>query len=274
MSGRLSRRTNGAGHEGDNLSGGGLFPVHGKAYDGAGEVVNYDNEPPAEGPHLSQTEWRPRHPESCCWDSRHIDMPNVIGVSCCDDSVFLFAYDGFGIGLMMTWLFFKDTANGRSAKMQSCSGQYLSYPDLTHGWAQRFEPLDNMTNIVRILVHGLGELEQPILGIGCSLHPAGYGFGLQHESPGGFCQIPGAGGLEFQDGHSLLGYVLGPLSRGESGHAGIFDSEFFLKQSHFVIDEVEFSSETNPFDAAVDSEAPGEGDSTMGQGKRCGGLLL
>jgi hypothetical protein len=37
----------------------------------------------------------------------------------------------------------------------------------------------------------LGKLEEPILDIGCSLHPAGNGFGLDHEGSGGFCEIPG-----------------------------------------------------------------------------------
>ncbi len=48
-------------------------------------------------------------------------------------------------------------------------------------------------------------------------------FRIGHGGSGGFREILDTGGLEFQDGHSLLESVLGTLSRGEFGHAFIFD---------------------------------------------------
>jgi hypothetical protein len=59
---------------------------------------------------------------------------------------------------------------------------------------------------------------------------------------------------------------LGTLSRGKFGHAYIFDSDFLLKQGVFILNAVEFSCETNPFEATIDGEAPGVGDRTMRQG--------
>ena len=95
------------------------------------------------------------------------------------------------------------------------------------------------------------------MDIDSSLHPAGNGFGVNHEGSGGFCEIPGTGGLEFQDGHSLLGSVLGTLSREKFGHTYIFDSDFLLKQGVFILNAVDFSCETNPLDATIDGKAPG-----------------
>jgi hypothetical protein len=271
---RTSDRTNGLGHERNNLVSSWLFLEYGEANNGTGEMVNHHNDPPTERPHLCQEKWRPRHPESCCWDRGHIHMPNVMGVSCGDDLVCLFRFHDFGIGHVVERFFFYDATDSGGAEMQSRSGQYLSDSYLAHGGAQRFEPLDNIADIVRVFVHGLGKLEQPILDVACSLHPTGNGFGFDHEVSGGFRQIPRAGGLEFQDGHSLLGSILRTLSRVKFGHACIFDSEFLLKQGDFVLNAVEFSSETNPFDATIDGDAPGEGDYTMGQGNAVDGRQL
>jgi hypothetical protein len=271
MSGRTSYRMNGLGHERNNLISSWLFLENGEANDCTGKMVNHHNDPPTKGPNLRQAEWRPWHPESCCRDSGHIHMPNVIGVSCGDDLLLLFRFDDFGIGLVVERFLFYDATDGGCAEMQSRSGQYLSDSHLAHGWAKRFEPLDDIPDIVRIFVHGLGKLDKPILDIGCSLHPTGNGFGFDHEGSGGFSEIPGTGGPEFQDGHSLLGRVLGTLSRGKFGHACIFDSDFLPKQGILILNAVEFSSETNPFDATIDGEAPGEGDYTMGQGNAVDG---
>ncbi len=266
MSWRTSDRTNGLGHERNNLIRSWLFLEHGEANDRTGEMVNHHNDPPTERPNLRQAKWRPWHPESCCRDSGHIHMPNVIGVSCGDDLLLLLRFDDFGIGFVGERFFFHDATDGGSAEMKSCSGQYLSDSHLPHSGAKCFEPLNDVPDIIRVLVHRLGKLEEPILDVTCSLHPAGYGFGFDQEGSGGFSEIPGTGGLEFQDGHSLLGRILRTLSRGNFGHACIFDSDFLPKQGIFILNAVEFSSETNPFDATIDGEAPGVGDCTMGQG--------
>ncbi len=266
MSGRSSHRMNGVGHEGYNFIRGRLLLEDSEANDRTGEMVNHYNDPPTERPNLRQAKWPPWNPETGCRDSGHVNMPDVIGVSCGDDSDYLFRFDDFGIGHVVERFFFYDAADGGGSEMQSCSRQYLNDSHLAHGWAKRFEPLDNIADIVGVLVHGLGKLEQPILSIGCSLHPAGNGFGLDHEGSGGFSVIPGTSGLEFQDGHSLLGRVLGALSGEKFGHACIFDSEFFLQQGIFVLNAVEFSSKTDSFDATIDGEAPGVGDYTVGQG--------
>ncbi len=271
MSGRTSHRMNGVGHERNNFIRGRLFLEHGEANDRTGEMVNHHNDPPTEWPHLRQAEWRPWYPESCCWDRGHIHMPNVIGISCGYDSAFLFRFNDFEIGLVGERFFFHDATDGGSAEMQSCSGQYLSVSHLAHSGAKCLEPLNDVPDIVGVLVHRLGKLQEPVLGIDCSFQPTGNGFGFDHEGSGCFSQIPRAGGLEFQDGHSLLGRVLGTLSRGKFGHARIFDSEFLVKQGDFVLNAVEFSSETNPFDTTIDGEASGVGDYTVGQGNAVDG---
>jgi hypothetical protein len=198
-------------------------------------------------------------------------MPNVIGVSCGDDSVFLFRFNDFGIGCVVARFLFYDTTDGGSPEMPSCSGQYLSDSHFAHSWTKDLESLDNVAYIVWVLVYGLGKLEKLILEVACSLHPTGNGFEFDHEGSGGFSEVPGAGGLEFQDGHSLLGRILRTLSRGKSGHACILDSEFFLKRGIFVLNAVELSSQANPFDAAIDGEASGVGDYTVGQGNAVDG---
>jgi hypothetical protein len=201
-------------------------------------------------------------------------MPNMIGVSCGDDLVFLFRFDDFGIGHVVERFFFYDATDSGGTEMQSRSGQYLSDSYLAHGGAQRFEALDDVPDLVRIFVHGLGKLEESILPIGCSLHPTGNGFGLDHEAPGCFSEIPGAGSPELQDGHSLLGRMLRTLSRGKFGHGCIFDSDFLPKQGIFISNPVEFSSQANPFDAAIDGEASGVGDYMVGQGNAVDGRQL
>ncbi len=266
MSWRTSDRTNSLGHERNNLVCGRLFLEHGEANDRTGEMVNHHNDPPTEWPNLRQAKWRPWYPESCCRDSSHVNMPNVVGISCGDHSLFLSHSNDVGIGFVWERIFFHDATDGGGAEMKSCSGQYLSYSHLAHSWTKGFEPLDDIADIVGVLVHRLGKLEEPILGIASSLHPVGNGFGFDHEGSGGLCKIPGTGGLEFQDGHSHSGSVLGTLSRGNCGHACIFDSDFLLKQGVFILNAVKFSCETNPFDATIDGEAPGVGDCAMGQG--------
>ena len=169
MSGRTSHRMNGVGHERNNFIRSRLFLEHGEANDRTGEMVNYHNDPPTEWPNLRQAEWRPWNPETCCWDSGHIHMPNVIGVSCGDESLFRFRFNDFGIGLVGGRFFFYDATDGSSAEMQSGSGQYLSDSHLAHSWTKRFEPLDDVADIVGVLVHRLGKLEEPVLGIGRSL---------------------------------------------------------------------------------------------------------
>lgn len=42
-----------------------LLLVDGETYDGAGEVVNYDCDPPTKGPTLKTRERKPGYPESC-----------------------------------------------------------------------------------------------------------------------------------------------------------------------------------------------------------------
>ena len=168
MSWRPSHRMNGVGHEGYNFIRGRLLLEDSEANDRTGEMVNHHNDPPAEWPNLRQAEWSPGHPESCCRDGGHIHVPNVIGVSCGDDSAFLFRFDDFGIGHVVEKSFFQDASDGCGAKVQSSPGQHLSDAHLPHGRAKGLEPLCNAADPVRILVHGLGELEKPICYIGCS----------------------------------------------------------------------------------------------------------
>lgn len=266
MSGRTSDRTDGLGHERNNGIRSWLFLENSKSNGRSRELVNRKDDPPAERPNLSQAEWCPRYPGACCGEGCHFNVPNVIEVSCGDNSVFLFCFGDFGIGLVGERFFLHDTTDGGGAKIQSCSGQYLSDSHLPHGWAKCFEPLDDIPDMVRIFVHRLGKLVKPILGIGCSRHPVGNCFGFNHESPGGFCQLPGAGGLDFQDGHTFLRGILRTPPWRKFGHSRDLDSNLFPEQSDFVFDAVECSGETKPFDAPVDSETPGEGDSSMGQG--------
>ena len=249
----------------------GLFLENGKANYGTGQMVNHHDDPPTERPNLRQAEWSPWYPEACCGDSCHVNMPNVVGVSRRDNSVCPFPFYKAKSGFVRKRFFFQDASDSCSAKMQSRSGQHLSDAYLTHGRAKGFESLDYVANIVGVLVHGLGELEEPVIGIGSSLHPTGNGFRFDHESSGSFGEVPSTGGSKFQDGHSFLRGISGTSLRWQLGHARILDSDFFLEKSNLVLSSVEFASQPDPFDATIDREAPGVSDCTMGQGDTVNG---
>ncbi len=158
MFGCCSHSADRLGHKFDNFISSRLFLEDGEANDSTGEMVNHHDDPPTERPNLRQAEWSPWYPEACCGDSCHIDMPNVVGVSCGDDSTFLFLFDEVRNRLVRKRFFFQDASDSCSAKVQSRSAQHLSDAYLTHGRAEDFESLDYVADIVGVLVHGLGEL--------------------------------------------------------------------------------------------------------------------
>ncbi len=201
-------------------------------------------------------------------------MPNVVGVSRRDNSVYACFLDKAKVRLVGKRFFFQDAANGCSAKVQSRSGQYLGDPHLSHGRAKGSKPLDNVADIIGVLVHGLDKLEEPIFGVGSSLCPVGNGFGFDHKSLGSFSEVPGTGGSEFQDGHPLLGRISRTSPTWQPGNARIFDPDFFAEQGVFVLNPVELASQPDPLDATIDGEAPGVRDCPVGQGNAVNDCLF
>lgn len=200
MSGRTADSYDGLGHERKNLFSRRLCPEHGEANNRTRKVVDNHDDPPAERPNLRQAKRKPRHPESGRRDRGHVHMPDVVGVSCCDDSSHLFRFNDFELGAVVEKFFLHDAPHGGRGEMQSRSGQDLSDSYLSHGWTQVLTPLDNIAELIGVLVDRLGKLEKFILIIGRSLHPTGNGLGFDLENPGGFGEIPSAVGFELQDG--------------------------------------------------------------------------
>jgi hypothetical protein len=77
MFGCCSHSADRLGHEFDNFISSRLFLEDREANDSTGKMVHHHDDPPTERPNLRQAEWSPGHPEACCGDRGHVNMPQT-----------------------------------------------------------------------------------------------------------------------------------------------------------------------------------------------------
>ena len=138
------------------------------------------------------------------------------------------------VGFRRNRLLVKHAAHGCGPKIQACPGQSLGDPLLPHNWIENLEALHDIADKVRILVHGLGRLEQGILLDFEPCHPRGDRLRLDLEGPGCFSDGPASGRLQLQDSHPIRWRVPRPLPGVHLASASIFDPDFLLEQRNFT----------------------------------------
>ena len=82
-------------------------------------------------------------------------MPDMIRPICCYDASGRRRISGFRL-----WLFFQDPSNRRDPQVQSCPAQRLGDLDLAHVGALGFQPLHDVADKIRELIHWLAQLQK------------------------------------------------------------------------------------------------------------------
>jgi len=185
----------------------------------------------------------------------------VIGVLGSDDAASGLCGNGHEIRFRRKGRLLDETPDTGGGKMETCHGQDVRDFPFAQGGTQYLEFLDDGADVFRNLVDRFRDLEQRFIVSSGSFDPTGNGIRVQQEGSAGFGEVPGpsktpsrieGNGLEFEDGHSFFGKVMGPVSGADFRHAAVFDADLFAKHGVFSAKLVGLSSQTHPFDLAVD----------------------
>jgi hypothetical protein len=263
--------------EGADVLGIGLLLEDGKAHGAAGEVIDHHGHPVTEGPALGQAEGEPGGPEAqLSGNQSEIDMPNVIdplgrdhplgslGGSLLDLRHF---FGDLGrccllLSRVGVRIFLENAADGGGAQMEPGSAKYLSDLLLSQERAESLEPLDEVANAVGELVDRLTGLYQ---GFGSCLidspHPGADGVGRHQKYFGSRLQRPTSGGTQFEDRHTLGGWVVRSPLGVDLRHPDILDAYLLATQGHFLLEAVALGFQPNPLVGAI-----GRPTATVGQG--------
>ena len=190
----------------------------------------------------------------------------MVGVLGSDDAASGLCANGHEIRFRRKGRLLDETPDTGGGKMETCHGQDVRDFPFAQGGTQYLELLDDGADVFGSLVDRVRDLEQRFIVSSGSLDPTGNGVRLEQEGSAGFGEVPCPSGLEFEDGHSLFGKVMGPVSGADFRHAAVLDADLFPKHGVFSAKLVGLSSQTHPFDSAVDGIASGGCNRPMSQG--------
>ncbi len=255
--------------DGDHLGGAGLLGEDAAGDYPAGEVVEHDSDPGAEGPALGQGEGDPRDPEAeRRRDHGQVDVPDVPGIAGGHDAAgsarrfsIVFARSRLGIAGRPRHGPFEHPLHGGSRKDEPRACEHLRDADLAEEGTEGAELLHHDSDEVREAVDRRGQTDERIRPLLVEApHPGGDRRAGEKERPGGPSGAPAAGGPEREDRHPEIGRIAGPLCGGDEREPRVLDAELFPEQGDLLSEAVGLGAEPDACNAAVGAPRASSGE--------------
>ena len=208
-----------------------------EALDATREVVEDDDDPPAERPFLRQGCWPPRYPEAQPRrNRRQVDVPDLVRVVGTDDgSGRQSSSDRLGGKRCLP----EHPPHRRWSQVEPRPAEYLGDLGLAQPRAHHLEPLHDVTDQVRELVDGLLQSQKRVRPLFIDpRHPRRHGGERQEEAIRGLLCRPTASSPHLEDRHALEWSVERSPMRMKPRHPGVFDAKLLPQESELLLQPV------------------------------------